>query len=648
MSEGYKTYTSEDGSLILFDANTGQYYTQEVNTTQQNKLVQYPKSKTSSKYQEGNTVPQMKPLTIQPATKVQVNTINSNQKNSKQTTMKQNNKTKNTSSNAHEKNNELEHTSTPLLSDQERKQNYKNDENEKNNESCVSIEEQQDTTISANKRGFNDSDEFITVKSNKSRRNDYHLGDNQSGRDDTTNFQSKTNGNSNNCIIPLEHIQRAVIHNLPCFTISFIGSDKLPAAVTVAEDLNDHFKQQDIQMSNGFSVVRYIGNQLKIGVNNKDDYQKLGDPRVWPSEIQGRQIKVMLPKFVPEQFALVVRFVIRDLSVDQVEKEVRRSASTANNFRAIIYHYQRATNDFRFTVTDLKEYNGLVKLGHIGVGNKMCPVTLYKPANKLTFCNKCWVLGHTRITCQQQTQKCRICLENYDQNHNAICSKQYQCAQCNLDHFSLDADCKLVQQYRSSLNRAVKHAKEQGIIKIQQPDTQKQHVALPPMVDVLNFPQLPQRSGYQNSLPSAWRTNTLATASSQVEPQQTTDISNQQLFDKMCSYLDHQSEKIVIRIEKVEHGIKEAEKEVINLHQSLSMLSDIIKSLTTNIIMPLVKVSPCNDTNTKDAVDKIVLVVNDQIERLQYKLQLVGNEKAQNETTTVKQVQDVQAVSSNY
>jgi hypothetical protein len=37
----------------------------------------------------------------------------------------------------------------------------------------------------------------------------------------------------------------------------------------------------------------------------------------------------------------------------------------------IIYHYQRSTNDFRFMVFNIKEYSGLLRVGHIGVGNKM-------------------------------------------------------------------------------------------------------------------------------------------------------------------------------------------------------------------------------------------------------------------------------------
>ncbi len=117
---------------------------------------------------------------------------------------------------------------------------------------------------------------------------------------------------------------------------------------------------------------------------------------IFSDPVQGNQITVNVPNFIPDQFALVVRYIPLEFTADQVAKEVKRSASTANNFRAIFYPYQRSTNDFRFTFADQKEYNGLLRLGHIEVGNRMRTVTPYRSANKLTYCTKCWILSHTQ------------------------------------------------------------------------------------------------------------------------------------------------------------------------------------------------------------------------------------------------------------
>ncbi len=83
----------------------------------------------------------------------------------------------------------------------------------------------------------------------------------------------------------------------PYLCFCTIYSDQLPSAVGVLEALYDHFEQQQQQLriQNGFSVVRYVGNQLKIGVKNKDDYQKLCEEKVWPSEILGQQVTMVMP-----------------------------------------------------------------------------------------------------------------------------------------------------------------------------------------------------------------------------------------------------------------------------------------------------------------------------------------------------------------
>ncbi|CAF3740319.1 unnamed protein product [Rotaria sp. Silwood1] len=63
------------------------------------------------------------------------------------------------------------------------------------------------------------------------------------------------------------------------------------------------------------------------------------------------------------------------------------------------------------SVSDLTEYEGALKLGRISIGNRLHPVTVYQPANKMTFCTNCWLIGHTRATCSVRERKCRICLK---------------------------------------------------------------------------------------------------------------------------------------------------------------------------------------------------------------------------------------------
>ncbi|CAF4964629.1 unnamed protein product [Rotaria sp. Silwood1] len=110
------------------------------------------------------------------------------------------------------------------------------------------------------------------------------------------------------------------------------------------------------------------------------------------------------------------------------------------------------------------EYEGTLKLGRISIGNRLHPVTVYQPTNKMTFCTNCWLIGHTRATCSVRERKCRICLKVYDHDHTSTCSGTPLCAQCGQDHHSLDPKCEYIQQYRKKLNLEVKQAVNDGII----------------------------------------------------------------------------------------------------------------------------------------------------------------------------------------
>ncbi|CAF0945796.1 unnamed protein product [Adineta ricciae] len=427
-------------------------------------------------------------------------------------------------------------------------------------------------TTTTNKRIFNDSNEFITVESKKAKKKAWVPVEQHQTTTSSTDYQHPNKYN-----VPIEQLQRAVVHNLPCFTIKFTQTDNLPAAMTVAEELYDYFKKNQIQLVEEFSVVRYNGIFLRIVVKNKKDYCLLCSAKNWPTRVLGINITLIIPKFVPEQFSLVVRFVAKEFSVDQVTKEVKRSASTATNFRQIVYPYPRGTNDFRFSVTDLKKYNGLLRLGHIGIGNTLRKITPYRPSNKLTYCTKCWQLNHTRNKCQEQGQKCRICLEDYNQQHNEICSKQYRCAQCHNDHYSLDSDCPEIQQHRRELNNAVKGAIKDGVIKrelaLQIRNSSTQYSGSKNNNYNNDFPPLPSTTtSVPNVSHSPWTHNKPAANSVKQN-----DITNEQLFEKICSRFDSNMEQTNSRLTIIEKKIKSNEETIISIHKRLNNMVEILQ-----------------------------------------------------------------------
>ncbi|CAF2840748.1 unnamed protein product, partial [Rotaria sp. Silwood2] len=152
----------------------------------------------------------------------------------------------------------------------------------------------------------------------------------------------------------------------------------------------------------------------------------------WPSQINNINITVIKPKFIPDSFALVVRYVPLQYNDEYVKEEIERNLQSAENVRHIQYHFQRRTNDFRFIVKDLREYNSTLKLGHM------------------------------RDKCDLVHPRCRICLNNLIDGQTHDCSNVVRCAQCDGHHHSLSNECEKVAEYRFKLKEQVNNAISTG------------------------------------------------------------------------------------------------------------------------------------------------------------------------------------------
>ncbi|CAF1221918.1 unnamed protein product [Adineta steineri] len=274
--------------------------------------------------------------------------------------------------------------------------------------------------------------------------------------------------------IPFDQLKRAVSSNLPCFFIDFeqtANTKKPPSAFEIRNLIEQYFKEHNVRIQ-PFSLVGWSGKRLKLGVNNKEDYVSLVNTENWPNVIDNIPITVTKPKYIPDCFALVVRYVPVELEIEAVRDEIKRTITSADNIKHINYAYARKTNDFRFTVADLSEYNSALKLGRISIGDHWLSVTPFLTGNRMTYCTRCWKIGHIRDQCKTITQRCRVCLQEITKREEHRCSNTAKCAQCDGDHHSLNSQCSVIRNYRAELKEEVKTAIESG--KLQRYDNAKQ------------------------------------------------------------------------------------------------------------------------------------------------------------------------------
>ncbi|CAF3943921.1 unnamed protein product [Rotaria sp. Silwood2] len=164
--------------------------------------------------------------------------------------------------------------------------------------------------------------------------------------------------------IPFEQVKRAISSNLPCFYITFNHVDtsqRVPSAFNAAEQIVQHLKQQDIRI-NRFTFVGWAGAKLKLGVNNKAGYINLVSTVKWSTDIMNISITIEKPKFIPDCFALVIRYVPRGMDYEFIREEVSRSIASVENVKQLQYAYNRKTDDYRFRVKDFHEHLEVVNL----------------------------------------------------------------------------------------------------------------------------------------------------------------------------------------------------------------------------------------------------------------------------------------------
>lgn len=291
--------------------------------------------------------------------------------------------------------------------------------------------------------------------------------------------------------ITFEQLKRAVASNLPCFLIEYEQTENMkdrPSDVSAASFIVDHFRHQGIAIT--FSLVGHMGNKLKLGVNNKEAYATLISTDKWPAQINSINIKVIKPKFIPDSFALVARYVPLQYNDDYVKEEIGRNLQSAENIRRIQYRFERRSNDFRFIVKDLREYNTTLKLGRISIGNSLCTITPFLAGNRMTYCTRCWCVGHLREKCNLQRPRCRICLASLIDGQNHECSNIARCAQCDGSHHSLSSECEKVIQYRADLKEQVNNALSTGKLKRLLPHDHNQQTQF--QLNQNDFQPLPQ------------------------------------------------------------------------------------------------------------------------------------------------------------
>ncbi|CAF4522711.1 unnamed protein product [Rotaria sp. Silwood2] len=436
-----------------------------------------------------------------------------------------------------------------------------------------------------NKRRLNDSAGSGGLPTPKQQRSgNKQFQDNEIILDATSDNQQVdlTSKYMNQHKIPFDQVKRAISSNLPCFYISFHPTNedqKVPSAFNAADQVFEYLKQQNVQI-NRFSFVGWTGAKLKLGVNGKEDYINLVSTEKWPNSIMNIPITIEKPKFIPDCFALVIRYIPRGLDYEFVKEEISRSIASVVNLKRIQYSYNRKTDDYRFHVKDLQEYNRALNMARVSIGNVIVPITRFLEGNKLTYCTRCWCLGHMRNKCQAETARCRICLQEITdiQRHN--CSQQPRCAQCDGNHHSLSSQCESIKAYKIQLKEEVDNALARGVINRSVPNKQ---------VPIFNPDDFPPLSNFNRNKVAAWGLKQVPTHQPTTEFTEITGVLT--ALNKQLSIMTEANIRMEKKFEEMDMRMKHDAEVLELLQKTMKNTLCSIREVMENIVNPLCEIA---------------------------------------------------------
>ncbi|CAF5128195.1 unnamed protein product, partial [Rotaria sp. Silwood1] len=99
----------------------------------------------------------------------------------------------------------------------------------------------------------------------------------------------------------------------------------------------------------------WAGRKLKLGENNKVDYATLVATDKWPAKINGVDIEVINPKYAPDTFVLVIRYVPQELDEKFVANEIQRPIASANHTSRIHGKLHRILPNEKAPTFELRE-----------------------------------------------------------------------------------------------------------------------------------------------------------------------------------------------------------------------------------------------------------------------------------------------------
>ncbi|CAF1561093.1 unnamed protein product, partial [Didymodactylos carnosus] len=180
-----------------------------------------------------------------------------------------------------------------------------------------------------------------------------------------------------------------------------------------------------------------------------DMYIYLCDSKHYPLSINNIQLKPILPKHLPVQLSVLIKFVDNYISVDEVKTELEGQFTKIFAIVDIFGSKNMRNRHVRMDLASKSEYENILNSSKVSIFGQLYDAYEFLSPQKFLICSKCNSPGHTKKNCICDIEVCRRCGSDRLNGDHINCI--IKCHHCEGAHLSTNYVCPILTQYRKDL-----------------------------------------------------------------------------------------------------------------------------------------------------------------------------------------------------
>ncbi|CAF1433284.1 unnamed protein product, partial [Didymodactylos carnosus] len=170
----------------------------------------------------------------------------------------------------------------------------------------------------------------------------------------------------------------------------------------------------------------------------------------YPGKINDCEIKPLLPKKLPPQYSIIIKFVNNNLSVQDIKEELTTSYSSIYIIEELNGSKSNKNRHVRVDMKSKEDYNKIMN-GSVVITHGQCfNVNEFLQVPKLLLCSRCNGPGHIKKICKSPMEICRRYGKNRrdGEDHTECVVK---CHYCQGERISTNYQYPVLADYRFKL-----------------------------------------------------------------------------------------------------------------------------------------------------------------------------------------------------